>query len=118
MSEFLTRSQKIAQRLKETRTQFKFTQQQLADKLGIKQQTYGGYESGRHEPNIDLLIEIANLFEVSMDYLTHRDEPEEEFEAAIEEQEKKEEEAFETMLKIMEERKLKRQEKARKAVGE
>lgn len=72
MSEIENRAQKIAKRLKELRAQVGYTQQELAEKIGTKQQTYAGYENGRHEPSIDILIQIANLFDVSMDFITAR----------------------------------------------
>lgn len=72
MSQIENRAQKIAKILKSLRTQVGYTQKELAEKIGTKQQTYAGYESGRHEPSIDILIQIANLFDVSMDFITAR----------------------------------------------
>jgi transcriptional regulator with XRE-family HTH domain len=45
------------------------TLQKLADKLGVTAQTISNWENGFNEPNIDKLIEIANYFNVSVDYL-------------------------------------------------
>ena len=45
------------------------TQQEVAQKLNITQSTYSGYESSKYEPNIDILIAISKLFEVSIDNL-------------------------------------------------
>ena len=45
------------------------SQLQLANKLNIGPSAIGMYEQGRRTPNIDLLVEMANLFEVSLNYL-------------------------------------------------
>lgn len=45
------------------------TQQQLADFLGISRQRIGQYENGERLINIELLLKIADYFNVSMDYL-------------------------------------------------
>ena len=55
--------------LKEIRIKRKMTQQEVASKLNITQSTYSGYEAGKYEPGIELLINISNLFQVSIDYL-------------------------------------------------
>lgn len=56
-------------RLKKLRKANGLTQHQLANELGISQQAYARYESGDREPNIATLIELANYFDVSVDYL-------------------------------------------------
>lgn len=45
------------------------SQLQLANKLNIGPSAIGMYEQGRRTPSVDLLIDIANLFGVSLDYL-------------------------------------------------
>lgn len=45
------------------------SQSQLAQKLNIGSSAVGMYEQGRRTPAVDVLIEMANLFEVSLDYL-------------------------------------------------
>lgn len=57
------------EKLKEIRTQKGLTQQEVAKKLNITQATYSGYEAGKYEPSIDILISISKLFKVSIDYL-------------------------------------------------
>ena len=59
----------FAQRLKELRFQHNFSQQYMADKLHIKQQSYSRYELATGEPSLAILREIAILFNVSTDYL-------------------------------------------------
>ena len=55
--------------LKRLRKEMKLTQAALAGKLGISPSTIGMYEQGRREPDSKMLIKIANLFGVSVDYL-------------------------------------------------
>lgn len=62
----------LAERLKEKRKKYKFTQQEIADKIGVTQSTYAYYESGRNEPDVKILMKLADLYETSIDYLTGR----------------------------------------------
>lgn len=51
----------------------KFYQKDLADALGISRGYIGDIESGRTKPNDELLNKIANIFNVSVDYLLKED---------------------------------------------
>lgn len=44
-------------------------QQQLAKKLHISPSTVGMYEQGRRTPNVDILVQMSRIFNVSLDYL-------------------------------------------------
>lgn len=57
-------------RLKELRKQSPYTQKDIAKKLGISVSAYQYYESGKNEPNIERLKILADMFHVSLDYLT------------------------------------------------
>ncbi len=46
-----------------------FTQQEFADALGVPRPTYSGWERGSAEPSIPHLIQMADLFEVTLDGL-------------------------------------------------
>ena len=59
-------------RLKELRGSL--TQDQTAKKLGLNRQTYRNYESGVRQPDFETLINIANYYNVSIDYLLGRTE--------------------------------------------
>lgn len=48
------------------------TQRQVADYLGISQPSYIRYENGQSEPNLANLVKLAELFDVSVDYLLGR----------------------------------------------
>ena len=64
----------FSQRLREIRIAANYTQQKTADALGITLRSYQRYESANCEPPISTLIAIANLFDISLDYLLCRDE--------------------------------------------
>ncbi len=51
----------------------KLTQDELADKLGISRAALSHYEMGRNEMNYDLLIRVAEFFDVSVDVLLDRE---------------------------------------------
>lgn len=59
----------LAQQIKMLRMNAGMSQSQLAEKLSVSPSAVGMYEQGRRVPAVDILIEIANLFEVSLDYL-------------------------------------------------
>jgi transcriptional regulator with XRE-family HTH domain len=61
-----------AYRITETRSHYHMTQQQISDKLGISQTTYAGYETGRHQPDIETMIKLADLYNVDLNYLMGR----------------------------------------------
>ncbi len=65
---------KFQERLLEERNKQKLTQCQVAKYLSITQPSYIRYENGTSEPSIDTLIRLANLFDVSIDYLVGRTE--------------------------------------------
>ena len=50
-----------------------FTQAQLADKLDIKRSLVGAYEEGRAEPKLSTLVNIARLFDITLDDLITKD---------------------------------------------
>ncbi|HDI3055687.1 TPA: helix-turn-helix transcriptional regulator [Clostridium botulinum] len=59
-------------RLKELREEKGMTQEQLGKLLNITKQAVYSYEKGDNEPNMDALVKIANIFNVSLDYLLCR----------------------------------------------
>lgn len=61
-------------RLNKTRKEKGFTAQKMADLLNIGLRSYRNYENGHSSPNIYALIKIADILNVSTDYLLCRDE--------------------------------------------
>lgn len=59
-------------RITELREEHYFTQTDVSKALGIAQTTYAGYETGRHEPDFETMIKIADIYKVSLDYLIGR----------------------------------------------
>jgi transcriptional regulator with XRE-family HTH domain len=57
---------KYSNQLKIIRLQNKFTQQQLADALGITRSAYCGYEIGRRSPDLDTIIRISEFYNLSL----------------------------------------------------
>ena len=61
-------------RLRQMRMKRNYTQQRLADILDIALRSYQCYETGTRTPNYELLIRIADVLDVSLDYLLGRDD--------------------------------------------
>ena len=61
-------------RLKQLRENNNLSQRAFAEILGIAQSTVGMWESGKREPDFTTVQEIANYFNVSVDYLLGREE--------------------------------------------
>lgn len=59
-------------RIAELRKETKSNQVGLALALNISQYMVSAYETGRHQPTADMLILIADYFNVSVDYLLGR----------------------------------------------
>ena len=59
-------------RLKELRKKRNITQQRLALELAMSQNTISRYETGEREAGYAELIQIADYFNVSIDYLLER----------------------------------------------
>lgn len=64
----------FGKRLREIRKKSGLTQQKTADDLGMTLRSYQRYEGEHCEPPIKTLISIADLFDVSLDYLLCRDD--------------------------------------------
>lgn len=58
--------------LKKEREERNLTQQEMAEKLNISRVAYTLYETGKNTPTIENLKKIADLYNVSLDYLAGR----------------------------------------------
>ena len=59
-------------KIREARKEKGLKQVDLADKVHVSIQTISGYETGYAQPPVDVLIKIADVLEVSTDYLLGR----------------------------------------------
>lgn len=59
-------------RIKDLREDHDMKQEQVAKHLGIIQQQYSRYETGAREIPVHLLIQLAELYGVSLDYIAGR----------------------------------------------
>ncbi len=64
----------FAQRVKALRRERKKTQKEMAEYLGVGLRAYQYYEGAKHYPDVPGLMKMADLFEVSTDYLLGRTE--------------------------------------------
>ena len=64
-------------RLKEIRKERKITAKQLAKVLNVSESTISLYENGKREPDLKTLLNIAEYFNVSVDYLIGKTEEKE-----------------------------------------
>lgn len=64
----------IGKQLKTLRKNSKKSQQEVCTSLNIEQSTLANYENDKRIPKIDILIKIANYYNVSVDYLLGRTE--------------------------------------------
>ncbi|USF26773.1 hypothetical protein N510_001705 [Firmicutes bacterium ASF500] len=60
---------KLSERLYSLRKERKLTQDSVAKELGISMKSYCRYEKNEREPTASLLVEMAMLYHVSLDYL-------------------------------------------------
>lgn len=60
---------KLGEKIAKQRKELNYTQEQLADMLGVSRQSISKWESDIAYPETDKLIELGKLFDCSMDYL-------------------------------------------------
>ena len=65
---------KFSEQISALRVENNLSRSQLAQKLGVSVRLISYWENGKRECDFDMLIKIANLFSVSIDYLLGRKE--------------------------------------------
>lgn len=60
-------------RLKVLRAMRDWSQQDLADRLGVSRQSVNAIETGRYDPSLPLAFRIADLFEMPIEEIFARD---------------------------------------------
>lgn len=59
----------LADNLRLLRKNFKLTQQEVADILGVDRSTYTFYESGKSTPSKENIVKLCDIFNVTVGYL-------------------------------------------------
>lgn len=59
----------IAERLQELRKKAGYSQEQVAEMLGISRQAISKWESGQGNPEIDNVVKLTEIYNVSADYI-------------------------------------------------
>ena len=62
------------QRIQDLRTDADMSQKQLSEILHISQRSYSHYETGSRNIPVEMLIRLANYYDISVDYLVGRTE--------------------------------------------
>ena len=60
------------QRIQDLRTDADLSQKQLSEILHISQRSYSHYETGSRNIPVEMLIRLANYYDISVDYLVGR----------------------------------------------
>ena len=60
------------QRIQDLRTDAEMSQKQLSEILHISQRSYSHYETGSRNIPVEMLIRLANYYDISVDYLVGR----------------------------------------------
>ena len=95
---------KIGEFIKELRKEKGLTQEQLAEKLNVSRRTVSRWETGNNLPDLDVLIEMADYYEVDLRELIDGERN----------SEKMNEELKETVLKVAEYSNSERESKRKK----
>ena len=66
---------KIADRIQYLRKQKGYSQEELADKVGVSRQAVSKWESEQSMPDLEKIIVMSDLFEVTTDYILKGIEP-------------------------------------------
>lgn len=63
----------LSENLRALRRQMKWSQEELAERIGLKRGNIASYENGSAEPRICNLVKLAQIFHISVFDLTHTD---------------------------------------------
>ncbi|WP_243660024.1 helix-turn-helix domain-containing protein [Miniphocaeibacter halophilus] len=59
----------ISERLQNLRKERNYSQEELAEKLNISRQAISKWESGQGNPDIDNIIKLSEIYNISTDYI-------------------------------------------------
>jgi len=60
-------------RLKVLRAERSWSQQDLAERLGVSRQSVNAIETGKYDPSLPLAFRVADLFEMAIEDVFQRD---------------------------------------------
>ena len=63
----------ISDKIKDNRKQAGLTQEEIAQTLHVSRQTISNWETGRSIPDIYSLVELSNIYDISLDHLVKED---------------------------------------------
>lgn len=63
----------LSTKIRELRQNARYTQADVSRKLNIQRQTYCNYENSTRTPPIEIIVALAELYHVSVDYLVRDD---------------------------------------------
>ena len=63
----------VSENIKFLRKKIGLTQEQMAEKLGIKRSLLGAYEEGRADPRIANLVKFSEIFGITVDQIISSD---------------------------------------------
>ncbi len=98
---------KIGKFLQELRKEKGMTQEQLAEKMGVARRTVSRWETGNNMPDLDILIELSDLYSVDLRELLDGERKSEEMNQEMEE----------TVLKVAEYSNAEKERTARVVMG-
>lgn len=64
----------IGSKLKSARNEAKFTQEEIAEKLGVSRQTISNWENSKSYPDIISVIKLSDIYSITLDALLKEDE--------------------------------------------
>ncbi len=64
----------IGSKLKNARNEAKFTQEEIAEKLGVSRQTISNWENSKSYPDIISVIKLSDIYSITIDALLKEDE--------------------------------------------
>ena len=58
---------KLKTRIRELRARDRLSQEELAQRVGVRRETIGNLENGRYNPSLKLAMDIAQVFGVTVE---------------------------------------------------
>ena len=63
----------LSEKLQQLRAKYGYSQKQVADLIEVSPSIVSGYETGERTPSTDVLLQLANIYKCSTDYLLGKD---------------------------------------------